>query len=107
MRPKLHVKRGDTVIVVSGKDRGKTGKVIAVYPKKFRVLVEGVNIVKKAVRPTPDNPQGGFREMEAPLHAAKVRPVCPNGHPVRVKKKILEDGTKVRVCHRCGAALDG
>ena len=102
-----HVKKGDTVVVVSGKYRGKTGRLIAVYPKKFRVLVEGVNVVKKAVRATPDNPQGGFREQEAPIHAAKVRVVCPQcGRPVRVKRKVLEDGTKVRVCNHCGAALD-
>ncbi|XOB97905.1 50S ribosomal protein L24 [Deinococcota bacterium DY0809b] len=110
MQPKLHVKKGDNVVVVSGKDRGKTGRVIAVYPKKQRVVVEGVNVVKKAMRTTPDNPQGGFHEMEAPVHASKVRPVCPScGKPVRVKKKLIEEEGKVRrirVCNHCGAALD-
>ena len=111
MQPKLHVKKGDTVVVVSGKDRGKTGRVIAVSPKNQRVVVEGVNVVKKAMRATPENPQGGFHEMAAPVHASKVRPVCPScGKPVRVKKKLIEENGKVRrvrVCNHCGATLDG
>jgi len=75
--------------------------------KHSRAVVEGVNIVKRATRPTPNNPQGGFHQVEASVHAAKLRTVCPScGHPVRIRKKLLEDGSKVRVCHRCGASLD-
>ncbi|AFV75364.1 50S ribosomal protein L24 [Thermus oshimai] len=107
MQPKLHVKKGDTVLVASGKYKGRTGKVKQVLPKKYAVIVEGVNIVKKAVRPSPKHPQGGFVEQEAPLHASKVRPICPScGKPTRVRKKVLEDGRKVRACAKCGGVLD-
>lgn len=107
MQPKLHVKKGDTVYVASGKHRGRTGVVKQVLPKRYAVIVEGVNLVKKAVRPSPKYPQGGFIEVEAPLHAAKVRPVCPScGKPTRVRKKLLEDGRKIRICAKCGGALD-
>lgn len=107
MQGKVHVKKGDTVLVASGKYKGQVGKVKAVLPKKGAVIVEGVNIVKKAVRVSPQHPQGGFVEQEAPLHASKVRPICPAcGKPTRVRKKLLEDGRKIRVCAKCGGALD-
>ena len=70
---KLHVRTGDQVLILAGKDRGKKGKVLQVYPKANRVLVEGVNLVKKAMRPTEDNPEGGISEREAPLHASNVK----------------------------------
>ena len=99
MRVKMHVKKGDTVLVASGKYKGRVGK--------YAVIVEGVNIVKKAVRVSPKYPQGGFIEKEAPLHASKVRPICPAcGKPTRVRKKFLENGKKIRVCAKCGGALD-
>jgi len=72
---KLHVRTGDTVLVLSGKDRGKEGKVLRVYPKNERALVEGVNLIKKAVRPTEENPEGGVTELEAPLHASNLKVV--------------------------------
>ncbi|MCH8510501.1 MAG: 50S ribosomal protein L24 [Kiritimatiellae bacterium] len=72
-RPKMHVRTGDQVLVLAGKDRGKKGKVLQVYPNKQRVLVEGVNLVKKAMRPTEDNPEGGISEREAALHASNVK----------------------------------
>ncbi len=72
-RPKMHVRTGDQVLVLAGKDRGKKGKVLQVYPNKQRVLVEGVNMVKKAMRPTEDNPEGGISEREAALHASNVK----------------------------------
>lgn len=107
MQAKLHVKKGDMVLVASGKYKGQVGKVKAVLPKKGAVIVEGVNIVKKAVRVSPQYPQGGFVEQEAPLHASKVRPICPAcGKPTRVRKKLLENGRKIRVCAKCGGALD-
>jgi len=103
----MHVKKGDEVIVISGKDKGKRGRVLAVYPKKNRVLVEGVNVVKKHMRPSPKNPRGGIIEIEAPIHASKVLPVDPKtGKPTRVGYKILEDGRKVRYAKRSGAILD-
>ncbi|MCC5846657.1 MAG: 50S ribosomal protein L24 [Verrucomicrobia bacterium] len=69
----MHVRTGDQVLVLAGKDRGKKGKVLQVYPNKQRVLVEGVNLVKKAMRPTEDNPEGGISEREAALHASNVK----------------------------------
>jgi len=75
-RRKLQVRTGDTVKVLAGKDRGKEGKVLQVYPKRERALVEGVNLVKKAMRPTEDNPEGGVAEREAPLHASNLQVVA-------------------------------
>ena len=75
-RRKLHVRTGDTVKVLAGKDRGKEGKVLQVYPKRERALVEGVNLVKKAMRPTEDNPEGGVVEREAPLHSSNLKVVA-------------------------------
>jgi large subunit ribosomal protein L24 len=109
---KVHVKKGDTVMVLSGREglRGKTGKVTAVMPKEGMVVVEGLNIVKRAKKPNPQNPQGGFIESEAPLHASKVMPVCPScGKPTRIRKKEVTDSgvtRKIRICAKCDGALD-
>ena len=106
-RVKLHVKKGDLVQVIAGKDKGKRGRIKKVFPSEMRVIVEKVNIVKKHQRPTEKNPQGGIIEKEAPIHVSNVMIVCENcGRPVRTRKKILADGTKVRVCVRCGEILD-
>ncbi|GEM87406.1 50S ribosomal protein L24 [Meiothermus granaticius] len=106
---KVHIKKGDNVVVLSGREglRGATGKVKTVLPREGMVVVEGVNIVKKAVRPNPRNPQGGFIEQEAPLHASKVMPICPSCEkPTRIRKKLLDDGSKIRVCAKCGSSLE-
>lgn len=104
---KLHVKKGDLVVVIAGKDKGKSGRVIKVMPKEEKVVVERINLVKKHVRPGPATGQGGILEVEAPIHVSNVMPLCPNcNRPTRVGKKFLEDGTKVRVCKRCGESLD-
>lgn len=106
-RPKVHVKKGDTVMVIAGKDKGKIGKVIRVIPAKRRVVVEGVNIVKKHMRPNPKNQQGGIIEMEAPLDSSNVMLVCTKcGRPTRIARRFLEDGTKVRACKKCGEIID-
>jgi large subunit ribosomal protein L24 len=102
---KVHVKTGDTVVILSGKDKGKQGKVLAVSPKEGKVIVEGLNIVKKHIKPRSAQQQGGIVEAEAALYASKVMAVCPKcGKPTRVAHKFLEDGTKVRVCKNaeCG-----
>ncbi|MDN5346959.1 MAG: large subunit ribosomal protein [Clostridia bacterium] len=105
-RPKVHVKKGDTVVVISGKDAGKRGKVLQVIPDKQRVVVEGVNIVKRHMRPTPKI-KGGIIEKEAPLASSKVMLYCEKcDRPVRVGRRILADGTKMRVCKKCGEAID-
>lgn len=105
---KLHVKTGDTVVVLSGKDRGKQDKVLEVSPKEGKVIVEGLNMVTKHVKPRRAGEQGGIVKAEGPLYACKVQVVCPKcGKPTRIGHKILEDGKKVRVCKKsgCGATL--
>jgi large subunit ribosomal protein L24 len=102
------IRKNDNVVVTTGKDRGKRGRVVRLDPDKNRVLVEGVNFVKRHTKPNPQkNVKGGVMEREAPLHASNVQIVCPEcGKPTRVGKKILDDGRKVRVCRKCDGVLD-
>lgn len=101
----MHVKKGDKVRVISGKDKGKTGVILAAYPKESRVLVEGVNIVKKHSKPSQANPQGGINSQEAPIHVSNVMPIDPkSGNPTRVGYQTV-DGKKVRVA-KSGEVLD-
>ncbi|MCC8192035.1 MAG: 50S ribosomal protein L24 [Ruminococcus sp.] len=102
---KLHVKTGDTVVVLSGKDKGKKGKVLQVSPKERKVIVEGINMCTKHVKPRRQGEAGGIVKAEAAMYACKVMPVCPKcGKPTRVGHKILDDGSKVRICKNanCG-----
>lgn len=102
----MHVKKGDKVMVISGKDKGKQGVILEAYPKKERVLVEGVNMVKKHSKPSQANPQGGINEQEAPVHVSNVMPIDPkSGNPTRVGYKV-ENGKKVRVAKKSGEVLD-
>lgn len=102
----MHVKKGDKVMVISGKDKGKQGVILEAFPKKDRVLVEGVNIVKKHAKPSQINPQGGIISKEAPIHVSNVMPLDPKtGEPTRVGYKV-EDGKKVRVAKKSGEILD-
>ncbi|WP_208543864.1 50S ribosomal protein L24 [Paenibacillus protaetiae] len=104
---KLHVKKDDTVIVISGKDKGKKGRVIESYPRENRVLVEGVNMVKKHTRPSQVNPQGGIIEQEAPIHASNVMHIDPkSGQVTRIGYKVLDNGKKVRYAKRSGEVID-
>lgn len=104
--PKIHVRKGDTVLVLTGKNAGKRGKVLAVEPAKSRLIVEGVNVVKRHTKPTQRMPQGGIVEKEAPVHSSNVMLVCNKcNSPTRIAKKILDDGKKVRVCKKCGETL--
>ncbi len=101
----MHVKKGDKVQVISGKDKGKQGVILEAYPKQNRVLVEGVNIVKKHAKPSQANPQGGIVSQEAPVHVSNVMPLDPKtGAPTRVGHKEV-DGKKVRVA-KSGEVLD-
>lgn len=105
--PKVHVRKGDTVVVITGKSAGKKGKVLEVHPKTSRVVVEGVNVVKRHTRPTRTMPQGGINEKPAPIHSSNVLPFCPKcDSPVRVSKKVLSGGKKERACKKCGKVLD-
>ena len=102
---KMNVKKGDEVIVIAGKDKGKTGKVIQVIPSQDKVVVEGVAIVKRHTKPTQKMPQGGIIEKEAAIHVSNVMPFCSTCKKgVRVAHTI-ENGTKPRVCRKCGKAL--
>lgn len=106
MMKKVHVKTGDTVIVLSGKERGKKGKILAVSPKEGKVIVEGINVVSKHVKPRKMGDEGGIVKTEGALYACKVQLVCSHcGKPTRVAHKIYEDGTKVRICKKCGESL--
>jgi len=102
----MHVKKGDKVKVLSGKDRGKEGVILEAYPKKERVLVEGINMVKKHAKPSQDNPQGGILNKEAAIHVSNVLPIDPKtGEPTRVGYEV-RDGKKVRVAKKSGEVLD-
>ena len=102
----MNIKKGDKVKVLSGKDKGKEGVVLRALPQKERVVVEKVNMIKKAMRPTQQNPQGGISTMEAPIHVSNVMLVCPScKQPTRVSNKRDENGKKVRVCKKCGAEI--
>ena len=103
-----NIRKNDQIYVITGKDRGKTGRVMKVYPKEGMVLVEGVNMVKKAVKANPGkNVKGGIVEREQPLHISNVAVVCPETNaPSRVARKILQDGSRVRVAAKSGAVLD-
>ena len=102
---KLHIKKGDTVIVLSGDDKGVKGEVIAVSPAEGKVIVKDANIIHKHVKPRRQGETGGIVKREAPLYASKVQVVCAKcGKGTRVASKV-EDGKKVRICKKCGAQL--
>lgn len=106
MIKKVHVKTGDTVVVLSGKERGKKGKVVAVSPKEGKVIIEGVNMVSRHVKPRKMGQEGGIVKAEGAIYACKVQVVCPHcGKPSRVAHKVSEDGKKERICKKCGKAL--
>ncbi len=99
-----HIRKGDTVIVTAGNDRGVTGEVLRVLPKKNRVVVQGVNVRAKHLKPTQTNPQGGIVRREMPVHISNVSPVV-DGRPTRVRWETKADGSKVRIAVRGGKEL--
>jgi len=102
------VRKNDEVIVIAGKDRGKRGRVLQVLPERNRVVVEGVNMIKRHTKPNPQkNVKGGIVEREGSIHASNVQPVDPEtGKATRVGRKVLDDGRRVRVSRRSGSVLD-
>ena len=102
------IRRNDSVVVTTGKDSGKRGRVLKVLPEKNRLLVEGVNVIKRHTKPNPSkNVKGGVVEREASLHASNVQLVCPEcGEKTRVGHKVLGDGRKVRICRKCHGVVD-
>jgi large subunit ribosomal protein L24 len=106
LNDKIKIKKGDTVMVITGKDSKKTGKILRIFTKKDRVVVEGLNIIKKHTRARGNQP-GGIEEKESPLHISNVMLYCSKcTKPVKIKKVFLENGEKVRVCSKCGEAFD-
>ena len=101
----MFIKKDDKVVVISGKDKGKEGKVLSASPKTGKVIVEGVSVASKHMKPKKQGEQGGIIKMETPIYACKVMVVCPKcGKPTRVAHKMDGD-KKVRVCKKCGAEL--
>jgi len=106
MAAKLKIKKGDKVVVIAGRDKGKSGEVLRVFPTENRALVQGVNMIKRHTRPRPGEP-GGIVEKEAAIHVSNIAHLDPKSNrPTRVGFKILEDGRKVRYAKRSGEVLD-
>ena len=107
-QPKLHIKTGDTVKVLSGDDKGKTGKVLSVNLQKRRAIVEGLNMVTKHVKPTAANPQGGIEKKEASMHVSNLMLVDPKtGEATRIGRKLGENGKLVRYSKKTGEVING
>lgn len=103
----LKVRKGDRVKVIAGKEKEKTGKVLKTMAEKDRIIVEGLHMIKRAVKPNQKNPQGGFISKEGSVHASNVLVICSScDEPTRVGSRRDEDGTKIRVCRSCGADID-
>lgn len=106
MSVKLHIKKGDMVYVIAGDSRGQQGKVLAVDPEKQRAIVEGVNIITKATKPSAQYPQGGLVKKEAPIHISNLSLIDPkSGKPTRISIERKEDGTKVRIAKKSGQEI--
>jgi len=107
MAKSLTIRKGDKVKVIAGKDKGKESRVLKVHPEKSRVVVEKVNVIKKAQRPTQRNPKGGLLEIEGTIHVSNLMLLCPScSQPTRVGRRRTDDGTRVRVCKKCGNDID-
>ncbi|NTW67955.1 MAG: 50S ribosomal protein L24 [Nitrospirae bacterium] len=103
----MQIKKNDTVLVTSGKEKGKRGRVIAVYPRENRVLIEKLNMIKRHTRPNQQLRQGGIVEKESPISAANVKLICAKcDKPTSIARKVQGDGTRVRVCKACDATLE-
>lgn len=106
---KTHVKKGDMVYILSGKDREKKGKVLSVDHNERKVIVEGINIITKHVKPNPSKGlnEGGLVKQEAPIYVDKVMFICKScGKPTKVGKKLMDNGSKARICKKCDAVID-
>jgi len=105
---KVMFKKNDLVVVISGKDKGKTGKILKVFPEKNKVVVEKVNFIKEFIRRDQSrNVQGGVMEKEAPIHVSNLMLYCTEcGRGIRMRKKILEDGSKIRMCNKCESTIE-
>ncbi len=103
----MNIRKNDSVMVIAGRERGKTGKVLRVIPERGVAFIERINLVKRHSKPRGQKQPGGILEKEAPIQASNLMVMCDKCNaPVRVGRKVLADGTKVRVCRRCGDPLD-
>jgi large subunit ribosomal protein L24 len=103
----LDIRKNDTVMVVAGDDKGKKGRVLSLMASESRVVVEGLNMIKKHLKPSKQQQQGGIIEKEAPLHRSNVMLVCPKcSKPTKIGNKILENGKKIRDCKQCGEVIE-
>ena len=103
---KMSIRKDDMGVVLSGKDKGKQGKILEVMPKEGKVVVEKINVVSRHTKPRKQGDQGGILKKEAPIYACKVQRVCPKcGKPTRAAHKVQADGKKVRICKKCGAEI--
>lgn len=106
-KTKMHVKKGDNVLVIAGKEKGKRGKILYVSPTNNRAIVEAVNMISHHERPSRTNPQGGILQKEGAIHASNLMVICPKcSAPSRTGRRTLEDGSKVRVCKNCSETID-
>lgn len=104
---KFHIKKNDLVMVTTGKEKGKSGRILKVIPEKEKVIVEKINLIKRHTRPHGQQRRGGILEKEAPFHISNVMLLCERcNRPVRIKHQTLEGGKKARVCHKCGESFD-
>ncbi|NLA87742.1 MAG: 50S ribosomal protein L24 [Clostridiales bacterium] len=102
----MNIKSGDTVVILSGKDKGKEGKVLSADPRNSKIVVEGINIAYKHKKPRKQGEEGGIVKMETPIYVSKAMRVCPKcGKPTRAAHKILDDGTKTRICKKCAETI--
>ena len=103
----MEIRKNDSVMVITGKERGKTGKVLRVIPDKDAIIIERINLVKRHSKPRGPQQPGGIVEKEASIHVSNLMIMCDKCNaPVRIGKKTLSDGKKIRICRRCGEALD-
>ncbi len=103
----LGIKKNDTVMLISGDEKGKSGRVLSILPSKDRILIESLNMIKRHMKPSKKYSQGGIIEKEAPVHLSKVMLVCPKcSKPTRIGNTILENGKKIRSCKKCGEVVE-
>lgn len=101
------LKKGDSVLVISGEDKGKKGKIVKIFPKENQVIIEGMNLLKKHMKPTQKSPQGGIVRQEGPIQISNVRLICNKcDKPTSVKQGLTKEQKKVRVCKKCGEIMD-
>jgi large subunit ribosomal protein L24 len=104
---KVNLKKGDNVLVISGEDKGKKGKIVSISPKKLKAIVEGVNFLKKHVKPTEKTPQGGIVDQEGTINVTNLKLICNKcNQPTTIKREKIKEGKRVRVCKKCGEIID-